>query len=34
VGDRVRFREVTLEEAIELERGVAETLSRASLEPV
>jgi biotin-dependent carboxylase-like uncharacterized protein len=34
VGDRVRFREVTLEEAIELERAVGETLSLVSLEPV
>ena len=34
VGDHVRFREVTLEEALELERAVGETLSPASLEPV
>jgi urea carboxylase len=32
VGDRVRFREVTLEEALELERTVDESLSPAGLE--
>jgi biotin-dependent carboxylase-like uncharacterized protein len=31
VGDHVRFREVTIDEAIELERGVNETLTDASL---
>jgi urea carboxylase len=34
VGDQVRFREVTLEEALELERKVDEALSPASLEAV
>ncbi len=34
VGDHVRFREVTIEEAIELERVVSEILTPASLEEV
>ncbi len=34
VGDRVRFREVTLDEALALERRLQETLTQASLEPV
>jgi len=34
VGDRVRFREVTIEEAIEAERALTETLTPASLEEV
>jgi 5-oxoprolinase (ATP-hydrolysing) subunit C len=32
VGDQVRFREVTVDEAIELERALSETLTPASLE--
>jgi 5-oxoprolinase (ATP-hydrolysing) subunit C len=32
VGDHVRFREVTIDEAIELERALSETLTPASLE--
>ncbi len=34
VGDHVRFREVTIDEAIELERALSETLSPANLEDV
>jgi 5-oxoprolinase (ATP-hydrolysing) subunit C len=34
VGDHVRFREVTIDEAIELERVLSETLSPATLEDV
>ena len=34
VGDHLRFREVTIEEAIELERAVSEILTPASLEEV
>jgi urea carboxylase len=32
VGDRIRFRDVSLEEALELDRAVSETLSAASVE--
>lgn len=34
VGDRVRFREVTIEEAIEAERALSETLTETSLEEI
>ena len=34
VGDTVRFREVTIEEAIELERALSETLTETNLEDV
>jgi urea carboxylase len=34
VGDTVRFREVTIDEAIALQRTLDDTLSPANLEPV
>jgi allophanate hydrolase subunit 2 len=34
VGDHVRFREVTIDEAIELDRALDESLTAASLESI